>query len=230
MKTKVKQQNEFQSKMNQSLNQLQLSFFQPTNGLTEEQIFFSIDRYNIAKRKIDQLGLNINQITILEDWTSKSVDLTLFDSNVDNWNDSSVLNKRIIGKKHVLFLIEDDEEEKFGYYFKGIIQPESGDNNSSEKNSFEFNIQSSNKRLKKPMKCKIKDCSFGIELFSKDNTYNFLIRLGDIYLKNNGVTGNCCQQDDSHFNYCGIPNILCGKTLSDGGCFNLKRLIVVEMK
>ena len=37
---------------------------------------------------------------------------TLFDSNVDDWNVyTSVFNERIIGKKQIVFLIEEEDGE-----------------------------------------------------------------------------------------------------------------------
>ena len=228
LKSKEKKQNEFENKMNMSLTQLQSSMQIPFANLTDEQLFFSIERYNKTKQKIDQFDLTINQITILEQWMSKSIGKPLFDSEKDNWeNETSTLNEKLFGKKNVLFLIEDEDNEKFGYYFSGSIGSEIGDI-PAEKDSFVFNIQSKEKRLKKPKKWNIVDCNYGIELFENKNSYHFLIRLGDIFLKNKQCPGNCCQQENEHFDYGEIPNVLCGKTLNDGGCFSLKRLIVIQ--
>ena len=67
--------------------------------------------------------LTTNEIHQLEEWTSLKCGAVLFDSNNDNWNrDTSVFCDKIIGKKQMIFLIEDTDGEKFGYYLDTEIK------------------------------------------------------------------------------------------------------------
>ena len=59
----------------------------------------------------------------LEEWCELKCNKLLFDSNVDNWSKwTSVFNERIIGKKQLIFLIEDEDHELFGYYLNTKIK------------------------------------------------------------------------------------------------------------
>jgi hypothetical protein len=97
-------------------------------------------------------------------------DEVLFDSNRDNWkHGKSVLNERIIGKKQVIFLIEDEDGERFGYYLNTEVIFEEYDQwIETDEKSFHFNFQS-NGRLKQPMKFEIKDLYWGYVLYEKSN-------------------------------------------------------------
>ena len=58
----------------------------------------------------------------LEEWTGLKIGEIIFDSNIDDWKqNTSVLNEQIIGKKQLLFLVEDNEGEIFGYYLNSEI-------------------------------------------------------------------------------------------------------------
>ena len=75
----------------------------------------------IKKRVIQTAPYCINQDQkkILENWTGLRCGEVVFDSDEDNWKqDRSVFNDRIIGRNHLVFLIEDEGGEKFGYYLK----------------------------------------------------------------------------------------------------------------
>ena len=115
----------------------------------------------------------------IEEWTSlKCLDI-LFDSNVDNWSHhTSVFDKRIIGKKQLVFLIEDDRGEKFGYYLNTKIVEKYYTRIKTDNKSFEFNLES-NGRLKHPMKFEIINLRGGYHLFEKSHKY--LIWLGNIF-------------------------------------------------
>ena len=68
------------------------------------------------QRKLQSMMLDENEKNQLEQWTNKKCGEVIFDSDKDNWSkDTSVFNERIIGKKQLVFLIEDSEGEKFGY-------------------------------------------------------------------------------------------------------------------
>ena len=75
------------------------------------------------------------------EWTGLKWGETLFDSNVDNWSkDTSVLNERIIGKKQLVFIIEDDRGEIFGYYMNTEVIEKYCERQETDLKSFHFNL------------------------------------------------------------------------------------------
>ena len=93
----------------------------------------------------------------------------------------SLFDKKLIGRKQLVFIIKDVEGEKFGYYLNTRIKIENNDQyyTWTDNKSFEFNIES-NGRLDRMMKFEIKDTSCGYALYDKSN--NGLIEIGDISL------------------------------------------------
>ena len=135
----------------------------------------------------------------------------------------------------MIFLIDDEEGEKFGYYLNTEVvekywQRPGDPPVETDKKSFEFNLES-NGRLPKPMKFEIKDVEIGgYTLFKK---FYDLISLGEIYLrKENKKNESCCYQHEDEFDYHGIKKALCGKTYyyPDYENFTTKRIIVIQMK
>ena len=166
---------------------------------------------------------NSNHLKQLEEWTElKCCDL-LFDSDVDNWlKYYSVLNERIIGKKQLIFLIEDEDGEIFGYYLNTKVTDELDTSERTDQKTFQFNLQS-NGRLEKPIKFEIKDRHFGGYILFKQDGLNSIC-LGNIAIGSNLISdiGEC--RTEIYFDYNGIENALCGKTW-----FIPKRIIVVQM-
>ena len=143
---------------------------------------------------------------------------------------TSVLNKRIMWKKHLVFLIEETDGEKFGYYLNMEVIEEYGKWIQTDKKTFHFNLES-NGRLKQPMKFEIKDLKWGgIYLGRKSDEY--LILLGDICLrKENNKSKSHCYQSENWFDYHGIQNALCGKQPDKYGdmYFTPQRILVIQM-
>ena len=60
----------------------------------------------------------------MEKWTELECGDIVFDSYVDDWmKDTSVFNDKIIGKKQIVVLIEDTDNEIFGFYTNTQIIP-----------------------------------------------------------------------------------------------------------
>ena len=194
-----------------------------------------IDDKRILKRefcKIQKYDLFHNQKEQLEYWTGLTCNEVLFDSEKDNWSiNTSVLNERIIGKKQLVFLIEDTDGEKFGYYLCTEITEIYEETHKTHWKSFHFNLQS-NGRLSFPMKFEIKDpWNGGYRLFNK--TDDNLIGLGNIWLyKENKKNLSYCWQNEDIFYYYAIEKAVCGKTggYPNYNCFTPKRLLVIQMK
>ena len=164
----------------------------------------------------------------LEDWTRLKCSDILFDSYIDDWNYySTTLNERIIGKNQLVFLIEEDDDEIFGYYLNSKVIESYDEEMETDLESFHFNLQS-NGRLQGPMMFEIQDTRDGYELFIGDKPN--LISLGDIRLYKYSGIGSYCVQNDWKFDYCGIENALCGKTIGFKLNFVPKRIIVIQMR
>ena len=108
-----------------------------------------------------------------------------------------------------MFLIEDDNNEMFGFYFNKQISLNEKYCESDDK-SFYFILNS--KRKTSPMNFNQRTyCPYGIHLFSKHS--DKLIRLGDIslYKEDSKEKSNCRGINGSHDGkYYGIPEGLCG--------------------
>ena len=164
----------------------------------------------------------------LEEWTGLKCSDILFDSVIDNWSEyTSVLNDRIIGKKQLVFLIEDDDGEKFGYYLNTeVIENYDEDEwTETDNRTFHFNLESKDNRLSKPMKFEITDPQKG-GCYLSEKSHECLIVLGDITLhKENKKNESCCDQDEDNFDYHGIEKALCGKEY-----FIPQKILVIQMK
>ena len=175
--------------------------------------------------------LNEKEKKQLEQWTELKCNDVVFDSEIDNWEEGkSVFNEKIQKKSHILFLIENEKNEMFGYYLnskitdKYSIYPERADSKS-----FQF-ILRSNGRLEKSMKFEIKDLYYGgYVLYNKSE--QILIRLGDITLfKENMKTESFYFQRNHIFDYHGIENALCkNDSIHNNVYFVIKRIVVIEM-
>ena len=181
----------------------------------------------------ERYNLNIQQKKQLEEWTSLKCGNIVFDSNIDDWSENtSVFNEKIIGRKQLTILIEDEEGEKFGYYLNTQVVEEYEAKQETNFKTFKFNFQSKNNRLLGPMKYEIKELKYGgIVLFEKSK--KFLIRSGNIFLfKENNKNKSYYFIDVYFFDYHGIKNALCGKEANKDGLifFTPKRILVIQMK
>ena len=175
--------------------------------------------------------LSIDQRKQLEDWTQKKFGEIVFDSRKDNWKENtSTFNSQIIGKKQLLFVIEDENNEIFGYYlscqgveeyYKSILMV--------NQESFHFNIQS-NGRLDCYRRFLVCDKNWG-GYWIYPPSHKRLVSLGDIMImKEDQKDQSRCYQDNANFFYGNIKNALCGKTgYSQNGTFTPKRILVIEM-
>ena len=171
----------------------------------------------------------------LEEWTEKKCGEILFDSNVDNWSEqTTVFHDRIIGKKDLTFLIEDENNEIFGFYFNTqIIQNDrklySLIEYDFKTRVFHFNLQSKNNRLSKPTKFDFKGICHG-EIFTLfEHPSGVQIEIGDIYLCNiNSYLFMYCKQNENLFDYHEMKNVLCGGKIesNENRNFNLKNIFI----
>ena len=168
----------------------------------------------------------------LEEWTGLKCGEIIFDSEKDNWSlNESVFDHKILGKKQITFIIEDENDEIFGYYLNTeVINKENQFKMKVDDKSFQFNLKSKNNRLKQPMKFEIKDSNMGGYKLWKQSDSD-LITIGEIYLikKENRNKCYCSQQLlFCYFDYHGIENALCGKSGSSNP-FEAKRIVAIQM-
>ena len=123
----------------------------------------------------------------------------------------------------MLFLIEDEDGEKFGYYLDSQIEAKYNQWISTTSKTFHFTLQTATERLSKPMKFEINDISEGGYWLSPKSNDN-LIGIGNIWIMKDriGKVSKCYQYS---FTYPDIENVLCGKET-----FIPKHILVIQME
>ena len=168
-------------------------------------------------------NLSLNEMKQIEEWTNKKCGEVIFDSNTDDWSvNTSVFDYRIMNKSNLMFVIEDDKNNKFGGYITSQIKCQTW---ITDSNAFVFSLKS-NGRLNGMMKFNITEPQYAFYLYQKSYFYDlFLIGGGNdigIYKKNNFNGG---WGDQRSFNYEGHQDVLKGS-----GFFTIKRFVVIQMK
>ena len=198
------------------------------------------ERIHTIKNAYFSLYLSDKQKHLLEEWTSLKCFEIIFNSDIDDWSQyTSEFNRKIKEKKELVFLIESEDGQKFGYFCNKTIVFERVDESLyGDNKTFVFNLES-NGRLEKPMKFDMEDEREGSIVFWEDHSI-YLIQLGDIFLsKKDDKDESFCIDNyyqKNGFNYNKIDNALCGTSKSfddhwyDGDTFDLKRIVVIQMK
>ena len=163
----------------------------------------------------------------------------VFNSDKDEWNiGTSVFNERINNRSKLLFVIENEDREMYGYYLDTKIDV-NGEYQRwipTNEETFLFSMRS-NGRNEGMKKFIMKDKTSGYWLQKNEN--ECLISLGatpaivlskkdsksGILIKNKSY---CNQYGERYVDYEGIPNALCGR---DGifDQFELIRILVIQM-
>ena len=117
------------------------------------------ETYYICSGEFDELIpyriiIKEESIEYIENWTRKKIISIVFDSDEDNWDSGKEFSQYIIGKSNLLFMIDDDQNNRFGGYISSEIT--SSDRFINDPNAFIFSLRSNN-RLSQPTKFKIKD-------------------------------------------------------------------------
>ncbi|BFU19643.1 predicted protein [Entamoeba histolytica] len=171
----------------------------------------------------------------IEEWTNRKVSNILFDSDKDDWKvNTSVFGERIMNKKHIIIIIEDEEGNKFGGYVNSKIDKYG--KWIYDSHSFVFSLESKG-RIEGMKKFDIKYPEIAFWLFNQSHDclfsfgcYDYLFEIvsgSDIYVcKENNKTKSSCKQFS--YEYKGIRNALCGNKFPNR--FTPKRIIVIEMK
>ena len=190
--------------------------------LEDEKI---IAREYCKNKKYD---LFVSQCETLERWTKKHVGSILFDSVKDKWSvEHSDFERKVLGKRNLLFLIDDYSGNKFGYYLGSKIKKYNRWIPTTSK-TFLFSLEHSG-NTNQPEKFGIKFLFQGYVLYPTNNTN--LIDIGDISLyKENYKTKSYCHPDKWCFNYHYSKNKLIPNTFIESrNHFIPKRILVIQM-
>ena len=175
---------------------------------------------------------------MIQEWTGLKCSEILFHTDIDNWTESICsFNERIIGKKQLVFLIEEENGERFGFYMNNEVEDTMDRLNKIDDKSFYFNVFS-NGRLPNPMKFELtKLDNFGYTLY--ETSSDKLIILGDLVLyKENNKNESYYTYDETNNNvdFHEIKNALCGKSnrwennIHYNEKINPKRILVIQME
>ena len=194
----------------------------------------SIPEYTIEMKR--HLDLSDYQIQMIQHWTGFKIEETLFDSYVDNWAmNTSCFTQRILGKSHLLFLIDDENGEKFGYYLHTQARDNKMENGigsliPTDKHSFHFNLETRG-RLEDAVKFEIMDVKNGGIILYHPNSPE-LIQIGEIRLfKQVQKDQSFYNQTIIMFNYKLMKNALNGISPQKNGktYFIPKRIVVLHL-
>ena len=172
---------------------------------------------------------NSNEIELLEQWTEMKCSKILFDSTVDDWSyDTSEFKEKIIYQSHLVFLIEDEISEKFGFFT--FENPTSLVWYKSHVSDFQFNLNITG-NISQPMKYELintKDYYCVYKRLLPELFVNYTIYIYK-QLENQQNKSHFHVLDD-HYNYHGITNPF-GRKLSSYyyHYFCCKRLTVIQM-
>ena len=192
------------------------------NALCGDTVFKS-KRFIIFQMKMQEQQIEEERKELIDQfeiWTKLTFKKVIFDSIIDNFDDLTIFNERISGKSKLFFVIEDIDDEIFGYYLDNeITNPKVG-------KCFHFNFNS-NGRLNGPMKFQSINPYDTYGSYIRKRTDDTLIKLGDIHLmkSENWVDGECLENSED-FNYNNERHSLCGKHLF----FHVYKLVVIQME
>ena len=150
----------------------------------------------------------------------------IFDSNKDYYSkNKSTFDSKIIHKSNLVFIIEDENENKFG----GYVNAEIGftDNQwTTDPRAFLFSLKS-NGRLYQPMKFNVSKPSNAFRLYPKSSNRLFKFGEDEVRIEKKGKKESYCHSYKyySHYDYNGIENALRGTS----GYFIPKRIVVIQM-
>lgn len=185
------------------------------------------DDEKIIKRikcKIDRFDLYNQQRITLQNWTKRRLKNVVFDSNIHNWDISnSEFKDKIFNKSNLIFIIENNDGNKFGYYFtRKINKCESWIPSIS---SFMFSLEYYH-NINIPTKIQTR---FPINVFCLYHNDSYkLVTIGDICLNKKSIkTSSYCDLDSWNFCYKG-NRYLFGENSKDKFDINPKRILVIS--
>ena len=173
----------------------------------------------------------------IEKWTKMKIGEKVFDSDVNKWTtENSEFGKLVFGKEHLVFVIEDSENNMFGCYihspincYQYKVNGEWKGSNIEDKNAFVFSLNS-NGRLSRAKKFGIieEERIWAFQIYEEN--YGLLFSVGDgpdiCVFKENMKDKSYCKQWS--FDYEENDIVLVGKDGKEN-CFIPTRIRVFQM-
>ena len=186
--------------------------------------------YYICSGELDEIRpyrllIKENAIEIIENWTRKKIVSRIFDSDVDNWDSGRDFSNYIIGKSNLLFMIIDDQNNRFGGYISSQITR--ADTYITDSQAFIFSLNS-NGRLSAPTKFDINSQGSAFISMTTHDRYIFAFGGGYDLKLDKKSTKYMANSNPSSYNFGQNTKALYGKTYPDR--FTPKRWLVYQMK
>ena len=183
----------------------------------------------ILKNEFKSDLINDKEVNKIEEWTNLKCEQIIFDSNIHNWKQKeSKFDSLIFNKQNLIFLIETEDNIKFGGFISSKIDKIYSKpkwEKISDENAFIFTFKDD-----KLMKFDIKKDKTNDVFWLWDNSYDILFKIGfiDIIIGKQNKESSICQNDYCQFDYKENKNALIGKTGTDS-C-KQKRILVIQMR
>ena len=213
--------NEIQKEMNMRIDKLEKYVKQQKNSFS-----FPSNSNTMNRNECDSI-LSLSEITQLEEWTEKKCGEIVFNSEKDNWSEKlSVFDSKVLNKSNLAFVVEDTNNNIFGYYFNGEITKLNGWMKAN--GSFAFSLKS-NGRIHQPMKFDEKEKCSGLYIHDNYETRLFYPDSLLYFFKEN-KKNQCEIKEASYlFDFNGLENVFF-ESSGEGGWvkFNPKRIVVIQ--
>ena len=196
------------------------STFKDTSKIAPKHIYRPEDLIELSQYNLQQ-----KQVKQIESWTGLKCGDVLFDSDSCNWSkDHSDLNNKIIGKKQIVFLIEDENGQKFGYYLNNKVIRNYMKVKPADWKSFQFTVES-NGRLATMDKFDIRDIYAGGYKMGRESE-EMLIQIGDMLImkKERKHKSLCFNAKKQPFDYDDENYLMTGRKY-----FTVERVVVIQM-
>lgn len=190
---------------------------------------YNESKHNIVRLLSHRLTTELEPLEMkqIEEWTNKKCGEVVFNTLHDDWSvGSTVINSKLEGRSQLLFLTEDTDNNKFGYYLNTRVEPGKYDDwVPTDDKAFTFSLKSSG-RCPGMMKFELLKGYYGH--YKGKNTYQqYLFFPGyDFYIgRKERPDLTLTRHDTSVTNFHGIENPLTGKI----GVFTPRWFIVIQM-
>ena len=208
-------QEEYEQKMKNENEQYQQNFEESTKKLNDDY-----ERIESLIHIEEKLPYDFKEIVQLQSWTELQVDEIVYDTDKDGYPDDNSFGEKIMNRNDLLFIIEDDDGNKFGEYLHAKVT--GWRSWVDDDKTFLFSLKS-NGRLDGMIKFEIKDNQHTFYLW--DDYDLFYIGNTDIRIYKSSRKSSSNSQSTSTFDYHGLSNPLRG-TSSE---FTPKRIVVIQL-
>lgn len=188
------------------------------------------ETYYICSGEFDELIpyrliIKEESISYIENWTRKKIISIVFDSDVDNWDSGKEFSQYIVGKSNLLFMIDDDQNNRFGGYISSKITDH--DTYINDPDAFIFSLRS-NGRLSGPTQFKIKYPGDAFISITTHDRYIFAFGGGYDIKLDSKKTANYANSNPSSYDFGDHQDALYGKIYPHR--FTPKRWVVYQME